>query len=100
MELQLLILENQSDSEIAPSLSNRIINNFHVASWSFDKGFWHKDNKSLFLHFVILNMVSKRIAKPFGSLSTITKEKATKRKENQLHTYILFIIIVNNRNAD
>jgi transposase, IS5 family len=41
------IMDNQSDSEIVPELANRIFSAFSVKSWSFDKGFWHKDNKIL-----------------------------------------------------
>lgn len=39
------VMENQSDSEIVPELSERIFSRYGVASWSFDKGFWHKNNK-------------------------------------------------------
>lgn len=41
------IMEHQSDSEIVPELAERIISQYVVKSWSFDKGFWHKDNKSM-----------------------------------------------------
>lgn len=41
------IMENQSDSEIVPELSERIFSRYGVNSWSFDKGFWHKNNKVL-----------------------------------------------------
>lgn len=46
------IMENQSDSEIVPEISARILAKFLVESWSFDKGFWHKNNKSLLLESV------------------------------------------------
>jgi hypothetical protein len=41
------VMENQADSEIVPELSERIFSVYGVASWSFDKGFWHKNNKIL-----------------------------------------------------
>lgn len=41
------VMENQADSEIVPELSERIFSRYGVASWSFDKGFWHKNNKIL-----------------------------------------------------
>lgn len=34
-------------SEIVPELANRILSEHTVKSWSFDKGFWHKNNKEL-----------------------------------------------------
>jgi transposase, IS5 family len=41
------VMDNQCDSEIVPELSERIFSRYRVASWSFDKGYWHKDNKIL-----------------------------------------------------
>jgi len=41
------IMEHQSDSEIVPGLAGRIFSRYTVASWSFDKGYWHKNNKTL-----------------------------------------------------
>lgn len=40
-----LVMDHQSDSEIVHDLSERILNQHSVDSWSFDKGFWNKDNK-------------------------------------------------------
>ena len=39
------VMEYQADSEIVKELSHRILSKHRVESWSFDKGFWHKDNK-------------------------------------------------------
>jgi len=41
------IMENQCDSEIVPELAERIFSNYRVGSWSFDKGFWHRNNKNI-----------------------------------------------------
>lgn len=41
------IMENESDSEIVPNLAKRIFTKYNVASWSFDKGFWSKENKEI-----------------------------------------------------
>ncbi len=41
------IMEHQSDSEIVRPLAERLTALFPIKSWSFDKGFWHKDNKAL-----------------------------------------------------
>lgn len=40
-------MDHQSDSGIVKPLVEHIISSFPVKSWSFDKGFWHKDNKEL-----------------------------------------------------
>ena len=41
------IMENQSDSEMVKSIAERLIELFLIRSWSFDKGFWHKENKAM-----------------------------------------------------
>jgi transposase, IS5 family len=41
------VMEHKSDSEIVPELSARILSKYAVKSWSFDKGYWHKNNKAL-----------------------------------------------------
>ena len=39
------VMEHQSDSEIVPELTERLSCKYSISSWSFDKGFWHKNNK-------------------------------------------------------
>jgi len=46
------VMEHQADSEIVPELAARLIYRFNIKSWSFDKGFWHKDNKKLLQEWV------------------------------------------------
>ena len=41
------IMDHISDSEIVPELAGRIFSGYKVKSWSFDKGFWNKENKEL-----------------------------------------------------
>ena len=41
------IMDHQSDSEIVKTLAERLTSLSTIKSWSFDKGFWHKDNKEL-----------------------------------------------------
>lgn len=41
------IMGNESDSEIVLSTADRILSKHKIKSWSFDKGYWHKDNKWL-----------------------------------------------------
>ena len=40
------IMDHESDSQIVPHLAQRM-SKYIIESWSFDKGYWHKDNKSL-----------------------------------------------------
>jgi len=41
------VMDHQNDSAIVPELAERVFSKYAVASWSFDKGFWHKDNKEI-----------------------------------------------------
>jgi len=41
------VMENEADSEIVLKTADRILSRYNAASWSFDKGYWHKDNKYL-----------------------------------------------------
>lgn len=41
------IMEHQADSEIVPDLAERLFFKYSIKSWSFDKGYWHKNNKTL-----------------------------------------------------
>ena len=41
------IMENESDSEIVLQTADRVLSKYKIGSWSFDKGYWHKDNKWL-----------------------------------------------------
>ena len=41
------ILENQSDVEMVKPIAEDLIKLYRIKSWSFDKGFWHKENKAL-----------------------------------------------------
>ena len=41
------IMENQSDSETVKPIAEDLIELYWIRSWSFDKGFWHKENKAL-----------------------------------------------------
>jgi hypothetical protein len=40
------IMENQSDVEMVEPIAEDLIKLYRIRSWSFDKGFWHKENKA------------------------------------------------------
>jgi hypothetical protein len=41
------IMDKESDPGIVLKLASKILGKYKVGSWSFDKGFWHKDNWEL-----------------------------------------------------
>lgn len=57
------LMEKESDSQIVVSTAARILEKFKVISWSFDKGYWHKDNK-VFLQGKIPQVIMPKKGKP------------------------------------
>jgi hypothetical protein len=41
------IMEDQSDSDMVKPIVEDLTEKYNILSWSFDKGYWHKDNKVL-----------------------------------------------------
>ena len=41
------IMENQSDPEMVRPIAKSLFGLYLIKSWSFDKGFWHKENKAI-----------------------------------------------------
>ncbi len=67
------IIESQSDSECVPQLAQRISLRYRgIASWSFDKGYWKKENKEL------LSQNTQRLVLP-------KKGKCNKQEYEQEH---------------
>jgi len=62
------IMENQVDKTTVISLADRILNKFKVASWSFDKGFYSKDNKAILELYVGHLVMPKK-----GKLKSVRK---------------------------
>ena len=41
------IMEHQPDSGMVRPIAEELTSQYNIVSWSFDKGYWHKDNKAL-----------------------------------------------------
>lgn len=41
------LMDEQQDRDIVIEVADRILSKYKVASWSFDKGFWRKENKEI-----------------------------------------------------
>lgn len=68
------VMDHQSDSEIVPELKDRLSCKYSISSWSFDKGFWHKNNK------VILSSVVETLVLP--KKGKCNKEETAEQKKN------------------
>jgi len=72
-------MENQSDSEMVKPVAEDLVEKYDILSWSFDKGYWHKDNKALLEKHVEIVVMPKK-GKP---------NKQEKEEENQRQFKIL-----------
>jgi hypothetical protein len=70
------IMNHQSDSEIVLALADRLTPMFNVNSWSFDKGYWHPDNREL------LEMVISEVIMP-------KKGKCSQTEQDREHQKVL-----------
>lgn len=68
------IMDHQSDSQIVKSLAVRLTAFCSIKSWSFDKGFWHKDNKEL-----LESMVEKVIMPKKGKCNKLEQAEENQR---------------------
>ena len=68
------VMDYQSDSEIVKPLAERLTALFTIRSWSFDKGFWHKDNKAL-----LEGLVEKVIMPKKGKCNKLEQEEESQR---------------------
>lgn len=69
------IMDHQSDSQIVKPLAERITALFSVMSWSFDKGFWHRDNKAM-----LEECVEKVIMPKKGKCNKQEREEESQRQ--------------------
>ena len=68
------VMDHQGDSEIVEALVERLTALFRIKSWSFDKGFWHKDNKALLEKYVEQVVMPKK-----GKCNRLEREEEKQR---------------------
>ena len=68
------IMDHQSDTEIVQPLAERITGLSRVKSWSFDKGFWHRNNKKF-----LEERVEKVIMPKKGKCNKLEQEEEGQR---------------------
>jgi hypothetical protein len=69
------IMENQSDSETVKPIAEDLIELYRIRSWSFDKGFWHKENKALLEEHVDKVVMPKK-----GKCNKLEQEEESHRQ--------------------
>lgn len=57
------LMNDQQDRDIVIEVADRVLSKYKVASWSFDKGFWRKENKEILqleVHKVVIPKLGRR----------------------------------------
>jgi hypothetical protein len=73
------LMENEQDRDIVKELKNRISKQFGIFSWSFDKGFWLKENKES-----LKEIVPEVIMPKLGKRNQAEEQEETSKKYKRL----------------
>lgn len=76
------IMEHEKDSQIVKPTVTRLLKKYNVHSWSFDKGYWHKDNKS-FLENLIPQLIMPKKGKRNNTETTEEHSKEFKKLKHK-----------------
>ncbi len=76
------LLDNQQDRGVVAVLADRLLSRYDIASWSFDKGFWSKDNKAL-LQTEIPQVVMPKLGKRTEQEKAEENKRPYKRLKNR-----------------
>ena len=75
-------MNHQSDSEIVLAMADRLTSVFKIETWSFDKGYWHPDNRAL-LETVVQDVIMPKKGKCNQAESDREHQKVFKKFRNR-----------------
>jgi hypothetical protein len=75
-------VDHLSDPDLVIALADRLTSELKINSWSFDKGYWHPDNRAL-LEMVIPNVIMPKKGKCNKEESERESEKGFKKLRNR-----------------
>ena len=79
-------MDKEQDRDVLIEIADRVLQKYQVKIWSFDKGFWNKDNKEL-----LQTQVEKVIMPKLGKRNQAEEEEEKSRsfkKYKNLHSAI------------
>lgn len=77
-----LIMEEEQDRDIVLKVADRLIGDYKILSWSFDKGFWSKSNKEL-LELEVPHVIMPKLGKLNKEEKILENSPAFRRLKNQ-----------------
>jgi len=93
------IMNNQQDRDIVIELADRVLIKYQVASWSFDKGYWKRENKEL-LQLEVANVIMPKLGKRNKTEDAEEKSHTFKKLKNKHSTIESNINELENRGLD
>jgi hypothetical protein len=76
------LMNDEQDRDIVIELADRLLQKYNIASWSFDKGFWLKENKEL-LALEIPKVIMPKLGKRNNAEEEEEKSRSFKRLKNK-----------------
>jgi hypothetical protein len=76
------IMTGQQDRDVVIELADRVLSKFQVQSWSFDKGYWKKENKEL-LQLEVSEVIMPKLGKRNKKEEVEEKSHSFKKLKNK-----------------
>ncbi len=76
------LMNDEQDRDIVIELADRLLSKYNIASWSFDKGYWRKENKAL-LALEIPKVIMPKLGKRNQTEEEEEKSRLFKRLKNK-----------------
>ena len=76
------LMNEEQDRDIVIELADRLLLKYNIASWSFDKGFWRKENKEL-LALEVPRVIMPKLGKRNKAEQEEEKSRPFKRLKNK-----------------
>jgi IS5 family transposase len=76
------LMDGEQDRDIVIELADRLLAKYNIASWSFDKGFWRKENKGL-LALEVPKVIMPKLGKRNKAEEEEEKSRSFRRLKNK-----------------
>jgi hypothetical protein len=76
------IMDDEQDRDILLAIADRVLSRYRVASWSFDKGYWRKENKEI-LQLEVPKVIMPKLGRRTAEEEEEEKSRSFKRLKNK-----------------
>lgn len=79
------LMHSEQDRDIVIELADRLLSKYNISSWSFDKGYWRKENKEL-LQLEVPKVVMPKLGRRNKTEEAEERSRSFKRLKNKHST--------------